>query len=259
MSCGRVQSRLDAIETEIDALALFGGNTTERAEIAGHIASIRLLLAYVEARRAALKLAQPSDDFSLIRGLSEADAELLVSLGLLRFADLAALTAEDVRELAAEGLDCHRMAAECWIEQAAVLASGRRTLFAAEQVDELAPWGATWTSSNVAEAPEEARSIKDLHRELLSEFTEVSGSEPMPDLIADEIAAALIAETPSDDLAMRPVREPESMGMAARLERARGNSGMGMAASLVLFASLGALLLSQFDLLAPVAVAFAGH
>jgi predicted flap endonuclease-1-like 5' DNA nuclease len=67
------------------------------------------------------------DDFTLIKGIDPATADTLANLGLTTFADLANLYQEDVEEIAIVLADRRRIGRECWIEQAAILASGHTT------------------------------------------------------------------------------------------------------------------------------------
>lgn len=70
------------------------------------------------------------DDLMLIRGLDAKAADLLIGLGVTRFADIMAFTPDDVFELSRMLGDKKRLSRENWIEQAAVLATGRRTAHA---------------------------------------------------------------------------------------------------------------------------------
>jgi hypothetical protein len=74
--------------------------------------------------------ATPQDDFSLIKGIDPATAEVLAGLGLSTFAELANLYQEDVEEIGTALSDPRRICRECWIEQAAILASGHTTAYA---------------------------------------------------------------------------------------------------------------------------------
>lgn len=72
----------------------------------------------------------PTDDLCRIRGLDGETAAKLAALGITRFATIATWTAADVRFLKASlGLG-RRIARQGWIEQAAILATGRETAFA---------------------------------------------------------------------------------------------------------------------------------
>lgn len=83
----------------------------------------------VDATTTSLPVAIPAcqDDFTLIEGIDPATADALTTLGLTTFADLANLYQEDVEEIATVLADRRRIGRECWIEQAAILASGRTT------------------------------------------------------------------------------------------------------------------------------------
>lgn len=72
-----------------------------------------------------------SEQLTLIAGIDATAATALNNLGIHRFADLAALTAEDVAEIGRTLGDRRRIARQNWIEQAALLASGHSTAHAA--------------------------------------------------------------------------------------------------------------------------------
>lgn len=73
----------------------------------------------------------PADDFTAIRSIDRALAARLQTLGVRTYAQIAALTAADVRGLAAELEFGRRIHAENWIEQAAILAGKRKSPLAA--------------------------------------------------------------------------------------------------------------------------------
>jgi predicted flap endonuclease-1-like 5' DNA nuclease len=102
-----LQSRADAIRAEIEHLRA-------RPEDSG-----------------GLVMPQSSEQLTLIRGIDEAAATLLNAAGITAFADIAALTPEDVRELGQMVGDARRISRQGWIEQAALLALGIDTDFAA--------------------------------------------------------------------------------------------------------------------------------
>jgi len=75
-----------------------------------------------------------SERLTLIRGIDPDTASMLNGLGITAFTDIAALTPEDVHELE-RMLDAkRRISSQCWIEQAAMLARGEITSFAARQL-----------------------------------------------------------------------------------------------------------------------------
>jgi predicted flap endonuclease-1-like 5' DNA nuclease len=69
------------------------------------------------------------DDLTLIKGIDTATADVLAGLGLTTFAELADLYQEDVEEIDAALSDPRRVSRECWIEQAAILATGQATAY----------------------------------------------------------------------------------------------------------------------------------
>jgi predicted flap endonuclease-1-like 5' DNA nuclease len=76
-----------------------------------------------------------SQRLTLIRGLDAHAAATLNNLGIHTFADIAALTSEDVREIARLLGDRRRISREGWIEQAEILAGGSETFYAARVLD----------------------------------------------------------------------------------------------------------------------------
>ena len=76
-------------------------------------------------------LSLDSEHLTLIKGIDSEAARILNDNGVHRFSDIAALLPEDVKELAGQLKDRRRIARECWIEQAALLAAGIETAHAA--------------------------------------------------------------------------------------------------------------------------------
>ncbi|MEZ5842829.1 MAG: hypothetical protein R3D27_03755 [Hyphomicrobiaceae bacterium] len=68
-----------------------------------------------------------SEQLTLIRGLDAGAAAKLNCLGICRFADIAALTADDIAEITAALGEDGRIGREGWIEQASLLARGVET------------------------------------------------------------------------------------------------------------------------------------
>lgn len=78
------------------------------------------------------------DDFTLIRGIDDDAAAVLHSFGLTHFRDIALFEPEDVIIVGRTLGDPRRLSRQCWIEQAALLASGTITAYAAERLHEAA-------------------------------------------------------------------------------------------------------------------------
>ena len=68
-----------------------------------------------------------SEQLTLIRGIDATAAAMLNGLGISRFTEIAALTADDVAEISTLIGDTRRIARDGWIEQAAMLARGVET------------------------------------------------------------------------------------------------------------------------------------
>lgn len=70
-----------------------------------------------------------SDHLTLIRGIDPATATQLNTLGVCRYADIAAFTDDDIAQVSVLiGNDTNRIARERWISQAARLAQGHRPI-----------------------------------------------------------------------------------------------------------------------------------
>jgi predicted flap endonuclease-1-like 5' DNA nuclease len=128
---GHIRFCLDEIECEIEAQDVLGLSTVELADLQDCIASMRAVLDRSESRRRAKRAKYKSDDLLLIRGIDARSADQLAGLGFGKFAAIAALTPKDLATLAAAGISPSRVNAENWIEQAAILATGKLTYFAA--------------------------------------------------------------------------------------------------------------------------------
>ncbi len=93
-------------------------------------AAERLTALPLEMKPLAL-LSLDSEQLTLIKGIDGQAAGILNDNGLHRFADIAALMPEDVKELSSQLGDRRRIARQGWIEQAALLAGGIETAHAA--------------------------------------------------------------------------------------------------------------------------------
>ncbi|MFV0295863.1 MAG: hypothetical protein ACK5JT_07060 [Hyphomicrobiaceae bacterium] len=122
---------LDEIECEIESHSVVGLSIVEQAELHEHIAGMRTVLEQSEFRRRRPKRTSRSDDLSLIRGIDAAMATKLRALGFSRYSEIAALMPGDNQNLMAAGIDCEQISTDNWIEQAAILATGKRTHYAA--------------------------------------------------------------------------------------------------------------------------------
>lgn len=87
----------------------------------------------------ALPSAEVIDDLTFIKGIDPVTALALGALGITRFADIAALSAEDVAEISGKLGQPRRIAKESWIEQAAILATDKDTAYSRrKRADEIA-------------------------------------------------------------------------------------------------------------------------
>ncbi len=145
-SAGRGQSTTDTarriaeIEAELESLTAELA-TLRRTAIQPDVQSIAPLPAEIAARIASFdaapqitQLALLSDRcerLTLIDGIDAAAAERLNVAGISTFADIAALTSEDVVEIGRMLGEPRRVGKQCWIEQAALLAEGIETAYVA--------------------------------------------------------------------------------------------------------------------------------
>lgn len=135
---------LDEIACEIEALEPGVLAASLKAALEGNIASMR---AIVGAARGTVAGSSPpsltagsisdqgppaTDELTRIRGVSTADMEMLAAHGVALFETIAAWRRADIEALGGGKALRLRIAQENWIEQAAILAAGRSTAFAAD-------------------------------------------------------------------------------------------------------------------------------
>lgn len=245
---------LDEIDCEIEAREVSGLEETEACALGTHIAAMRTLLAGVQARQTASRLAEgdghsqhdtdgPGDRLALIRGLDDCAAARLRALGKGTFAAIAGLTASDIACLDQAGLPASRIAEENWIEQAAILATGRLTHYAAS----LAPASKLQPLDRAATPALASKTGASLEAATPVGATGNGG----PSTVCDAIAAAILAPSlpaAAQPAAIAPLR-PESdtaratLATAARepaatSSRRSASTGARIAASLLLAAAL---------------------
>ena len=136
-----IEADLARIASELDTLVQI--EKARPADLVGAVDKLnrlRLETAQLPARAAAMEpfamtpltlLCLDSEQLTLVQGIDAAAAQLLNEAGIHRFADVAALTPEDVSELGQMLSDTRRISTQCWIEQAALLAAGIETQYAA--------------------------------------------------------------------------------------------------------------------------------
>lgn len=130
----------------------------------------------------------PEADFTLIERMPHRVAGRLKDLGLSRFSEIADFDPEDI---AALSVDCdlgRQVTDECWVEQAAVLASGQLTKAARRKLDGL-------EVTPVAQpAP-----LLPADRELIAALTQVE-AEPEPEAAPISVAAVPAEGAARDDV-----------------------------------------------------------
>lgn len=116
-----------------ELIASLEATQAEIADLQARSEIIRLEIAELQSKSTELMFIHApvsSQRLTLVRGIDAAAAELLNGLGITAFADLAALTPEDVSELGAMLGDTRRISKQGWIEQGALLARGIMTAYA---------------------------------------------------------------------------------------------------------------------------------
>ncbi|MGE0701120.1 MAG: hypothetical protein AB7O57_18640, partial [Hyphomicrobiaceae bacterium] len=109
---------LEEIDAEIEALPPSILADDERQGLLAHVAAMRGILEQVDAR--ALTRA-PGDDLGRIKGIGPDDVIWLSAKGHVRYSDIAAWRRPDIDALEGGRALLERIAAENWIEQAAIL------------------------------------------------------------------------------------------------------------------------------------------
>jgi len=124
---------LDEIDCEIEAASDCGLDDIDRVSLQRHIAGMRAIIAFARMRRAAhphvCDVAE--DDLTLVKGIGLAEQKILKDAGVRTFAEIASWRRHDIKAFGQHGIPFRRIARENWIEQAAVLAAGGQTHYAA--------------------------------------------------------------------------------------------------------------------------------
>ncbi len=133
-----------------------------------------------------------ADDLTLIRNMPARVAIRLEELGIRRFADIADFDADDV---AALSVDCglgDQINKECWIEQAAILASGRMTKAAL----------GSWRDRQMLLVPHPGEPLVQ-DRGLIAELTSraAAAAEPKTEETSAETSAAVLTGQADDAVA----------------------------------------------------------
>lgn len=181
----------------------------------------------LEPERTALVL----EDLTAIKGIGTDTAFRLAGLGVTSFVDVAALTESDVEEIGAMLGDRRRIGKECWIEQAAILASGRSTAYSARMLN-------GETQSLTATAPV-AREVMIIEAVALLEQIAEAVAEPVVEVKAalaeaavEIVAAATVPEAAAiAGLALAESDEAKVIDLAGRRrQRSRGRARLAAAA-----------------------------
>ncbi len=127
---------LEEIECEIEAQSSTGISASGRLSLQRHIAEMRAVLAEWQTIAGssdsitADEATASGDRLTLIRGIDTQTARLLAAKSVTCFQTIAEWRHHDIASLGHATLSLERIAAENWIEQAAILVTGQLTLHA---------------------------------------------------------------------------------------------------------------------------------
>jgi predicted flap endonuclease-1-like 5' DNA nuclease len=159
----------------------------------------------------AAEVERPADDLTSIAGIDAALADRLMGLGVRSYADIAAWSSGEVARVSAALELGRRVAKENWIEQAAILATGKTTTFAGQRA-EAAPAAAVGMPAPIetgepalatqdvqaAAGHDAGTNVLDIHARLRKQKGGVTGATLMPvrrragRRIATRIAASIL-------------------------------------------------------------------
>ena len=235
---------LDEIECEIDAPENGDRPDGGRNELHRHIAEMRALLVGWKAEVAAEpeqsveRKATIEDDLTLIRGIDDTVVARLTTKGVTRFQTIADWRAADMAALSDDHEFVQRISRENWIEQAAVLATGKLTHFAERKKPGQFANVVSYVSTDSA-------ILRAVDVALTATVTDVPVGEQCSAVIQEPaIRVASIAEaTPTANVVPFPV---------VRRHRAR-NFLIEVAASLLIIASVGVVKTGNLPAFAAVA------
>lgn len=147
------------------------------------------------------------DRLTLVRGLSAEMADWLAAAGVTRFAEIAAWTAGDIACYGAEVGIGEAAREHSWIEQAAVLASGRPTRYARRVLT--GEWDALVPPPRAEERPDGELRAKLIAASLLSAANAMLRIGPLPpaEPVASEPAKGDAEERPSSATEASPTSE----------------------------------------------------
>ncbi len=214
---------LDEIQCEIEALDTTAFGTIGQTALEGHVAGIRAIIqAWRDAQSPLLAEVDEGataemDDLTAIRGLDPSDAAMLAIKGVVRFQTIADWRLDDISALGGGKALKRRIAAENWIEQAAILATGRSTHFSATRAVE----------------PEVKAATPAALQQMVADFVASTAAAANTPDVETPAAGPAVAEVPTS---IAP-----SSGAARPAGRALGAGLRHVAAALVVAVGIGAL------------------
>ncbi|MFN3869528.1 MAG: hypothetical protein ACK4MF_10735 [Hyphomicrobiaceae bacterium] len=130
-----LKSKIDELRAFVGALASAAHHTSVAGITADKPATEIIADQAIASADAPITAATPiaelrDDDLTMIRGIDASTAAALRAKGVTTFAAIADWRADDVLANAVEGISTRRIAQQCWIEQAAILATGQLTDYA---------------------------------------------------------------------------------------------------------------------------------
>lgn len=217
---------LDEIQCEIEALDATAFGPIGQTALQGHVAGMRAIIEAWRSTQMPFMAGvdeEPGgdfDDLTAIRGLDPSDAAMLAIKGVVRFHTIADWRQDDIAALGGGKALKRRIAAENWIEQAAILAAGQQTSFSQMRAHAANAEGNVTAASAVLATP-----------------------AALQQMVADFAAstAAEVGAAPVDTQARRAAPSGASPSAATPSGRAAGTGLRNVAAALVVAVGLGAL------------------
>ena len=194
---------LDEIDCEIEAALDNALDDIDRVSLQRHVAGMRAIIAFARMRSAAEQSVRTheEDDLTLVKGIGDAERKILNGLGVRTFSAIATWRLDDVEPLEKHGITLDRIACENWIEQAALLATGAKTLYALSMLQHNG--GGVAGSQHAAADDAKGDDRSDAHSELA---TDISLSHPVDG--NDCATPADVVEMPEGSLATAPLITP---------------------------------------------------
>ncbi len=167
------------------------------------------------SEREEVSAAQPvGDDLKRIKGVSSVISDLLTSMGITSYEQIANWTTEDVARINRELDSTGRVERENWIEQAKILAAGGTTAFARELDEGILSGTQGKTIERSATLPPSENDAKqrkiDEHSDVNQTGEEENNTTSVPKVAVATAAGAAMATITSNTEEQGPSSEPET-------------------------------------------------